>query len=96
MCGPEAGSREGSCLIVLDENILPSQRLILQNWRIPVRQIGYDIGRKGAADEEILSLLLRLREPTLCTLDADFYRRTWRHNSYCLVSLGVERNQVAR
>jgi hypothetical protein len=81
---------------VLDENILPSQRLILQNWRISVRQIGYDIGRKGAADEEIMSLLLRLRQATFCTLDADFYRRTWRHNGYCLVYLSVERNRVAK
>ena len=37
---------------ILDENIIASQRQRLQSWRIPVRQIGVDIARKGLQDEE--------------------------------------------
>ena len=32
---------------ILDENILQSQLQILPGWRIPTRQIGEEIGRKG-------------------------------------------------
>jgi len=46
---------------VLDEHILEDQRQLLRSWRIPVRQIGPDIGRKGMKDPEIISLVLALR-----------------------------------
>ena len=42
---------------ILDENIINSQRLLLLDWRIPVRQIGFEIGRKGMQDAEIIPLL---------------------------------------
>ena len=42
---------------ILDENIIASQRQRLRSWRIPVRQIGVDIGRKGFQDEEIVPFL---------------------------------------
>jgi len=32
---------------ILDENIPSSQRQLLLGWRIPVHQIGHDVGRKG-------------------------------------------------
>ena len=48
-------------MIILDENILEGQRLLLQAWRLPARQIGLDIGRKGLKDEEIFVLLKRQR-----------------------------------
>jgi len=32
---------------ILDENIIKSQRQLLKSWRIPIRQIGYEVGRKG-------------------------------------------------
>jgi hypothetical protein len=35
---------------ILDENIIASQRQRLRSWRIPVRQIGIDIARKGLQD----------------------------------------------
>ncbi|MBI3242050.1 MAG: hypothetical protein HYZ49_07140 [Chloroflexi bacterium] len=44
---------------ILDENILDSQRQLLLDWRIPVRQIGYDVGRKGLKDKEIITFLRR-------------------------------------
>jgi hypothetical protein len=35
---------------VLDENIIDNQRRLLNSWRIPVRQVGYEVGRKGMKD----------------------------------------------
>jgi len=60
-------------LIILDENILDGQRLLLQSWRLPARQIGVDIWRKGLKDEEIIVLPRRQRNPTFLTRDAGFY-----------------------
>ncbi len=37
---------------LLDENIIDNQRRLLNSWRIPVRQIGYEVGRKGMKDQE--------------------------------------------
>jgi hypothetical protein len=37
---------------VLDENILESQRQLLRSWRVPVRQIGHELGHKGMQDED--------------------------------------------
>ncbi len=82
-------------MIILDENILDGQRLLLQGWRLAARQIGLDLGRKGAKDEEIVVLLRRQRNPTFFTRDAGFYRPTLRHRSYCLVVAGVGQNEVA-
>ena len=38
---------------ILDENIVDSQRQRLRHWRIPVRHMGYDVGRQGMKDQEI-------------------------------------------
>ena len=51
-------------MIILDENILDAQRLLLEASRIPVREIGVDIGHKGLQDEEIIVLLRWQRNPT--------------------------------
>jgi len=80
---------------ILDENILESQRKLLRNWRIAVRQIGYDIGRQGLKDEEILPFLHQLHNPTLFSRDTDFYNRRLRHARYCLVYLTVQKQEVA-
>ena len=74
---------------VLDENILESQRQLLRNWRIAVRQIGHELGRKGMADEEIIPFLLRLQRPTLFTRDHGFFRADLVHKDYCLVRLAT-------
>jgi len=34
-------------LIILDENIIASQRLLLRKWRIRFMQIGKETGRQG-------------------------------------------------
>lgn len=36
---------------ILDENIIESQWQLIRRWRIPVRQIGEDIARKGIKDD---------------------------------------------
>lgn len=44
---------------ILDENVLESQRQLLIKWRVPFRQIGYEVGRKGMDDEQIIPFCLR-------------------------------------
>lgn len=80
---------------ILDENILEDQRQLLRNWRVPLRQIGYEAGWKGMQDEEIISFLLGLRRPTLFTLDRDFYKRDLCHARYSLVYLDVRQSEAA-
>ena len=80
---------------ILDENIPKSQRELLTGWRIKVKQIGVNIGRKGTLDEEIIPLLQGLRRPTFFTRDEDFHERRLCHAKYCLVYLPVEKAEVA-
>ena len=80
---------------ILDENIIDSQRQRLRHWRIAVRHMGYDVGRQGMKDQEIIALLHRLRRPTFFTRDEDFYVRHLCHARYCLVYLAVAKNEVA-
>jgi hypothetical protein len=80
---------------VLDENVLASQRSLLRRRRIPFRQIGFELGRKGMTDREILSLLHGLPRPTFFTRDADFSKPDLCHARYCLVWLHVGPLEVA-
>ena len=79
----------------LDEQILENQRQLLKSWRIPVRQIGYDIGRKGLKDKEIIPLLLRFRKPTFFTLDFDFFGSRLGHSKYAIVCMDVGKHEAA-
>ena len=81
--------------MILDENFPESQRQLLKAWRIPVRQIGVEISRKGIQDDEIIPLLLRMRQPTFFTLDNDFYSRRRCHARYCLVCVDVAQYEAA-
>ena len=74
-------------MIVLDENFPESQRQLLKAWRIPVRQIGVEISRKGIQDDEII--------PLLFTLDSDFFSRRLCHARYCLVCVDVAPYEAA-
>lgn len=76
-------------MILLDENFTQSQRQLLKSWRIPIRQIGYEVGRAGMKDDEIIPLLHQLRRPTFFSLDLGFYRRNLCHPRYCIVCLDV-------
>ena len=80
---------------VLDENILDSQRVLLRSWRIPVRQIGHELGHKGMADEEILPFLLTLSNPTLFSRDLGLCVPINVHARYSLVCLGVGQYEAA-
>ncbi len=80
---------------VLDENILESQRQLLRAWRIPVGQIGHELGRKGMQDEEIIPFLLTLPRATLFTRDLGFYSRQLCHARYSVVVLAVGQYEAA-
>jgi len=80
---------------VLDENVSGIQRQLLQDWGIPVRHLGYGIGRKGMKDDEIIPFLLTLSRPTFFTLDWDFFKRRLCHARYGLVFLEINRDETA-
>lgn len=80
---------------ILDENIPENQRQLLRSWRVPVRQIGFDIGRQGLQDREIIPFLIELRRAPFFSLDADFYKRNLCHARYCLVALDVRKQDSA-
>ncbi len=82
-------------MIILDEQILRQQRELLFRWRIRVRQIGFNIGRAGIQDEEIIPLLLRNKSATFFTRDAGFCDPALCHNHYCLVHLPIDKSEVA-
>jgi hypothetical protein len=81
---------EGRRVIVLDENIFAGQRAQLLKWRMSVRQIGHDVGRKGMSDDDIIRLLRRLRRPTFFTRDPDFFAKSLCSDRYCLTYLDVK------
>ena len=62
-------------MIILDENLPDSQRQLLKGWRISFRQIGFEIGREGMKDDEIIPLLHGLNRPTFFTLMKIFQTR---------------------
>ncbi len=80
---------------ILDENIIASQRQRLRSWRIPVRQIGVDIARKGLRDEAILPFLHHLNRPTFFTRDRGLYRPEVCHRRDGLVWLEVRPEEAA-
>lgn len=80
---------------ILDENIPESQRVLLRTRRIPFREIGKEVGRKGIKDPEIIPLLHDLDRPTFFTQDFDFYKRRLCHEKYCLVYLDLEEEVIA-
>ena len=80
---------------ILDENIIESQRRLLRSWRVGIRQIGHDVGRRGMKDQEIIPFLHQLRRPTFFSRDTDFYDHNLCHARYCLVYLAVQKHDVA-
>lgn len=80
---------------ILDENVPEDQWRLLRSWRVTARQIGYDVGRSGMQDDEIVSLLHAYRRTTFFTLDRDFAHPRLCHPSYCIVYLDVRRSVAA-
>ena len=79
---------------ILDENVPKNQRQLLERWGVPIRQIGFNVGRRGLQDDEIIPFLLQLRRATFFTRDDDFYERRLCHAKYCLVYLAVDKNEA--
>jgi len=82
-------------MIILDENFPDSQCRLLKSWRVSLRQIGFEIGREGMKDDEIIPLLHGLNRPTFFTLDEDFFKPRLRHAQYCLIYLDVAQYESA-
>lgn len=81
---------------ILDENIPKDQRELLERGRIHIRQIGFNVGRRGMKDEdEIIPFLLKQNRPTFFTRDDDFYKPRLCHAKYGLIYLAVEKYEVA-
>lgn len=80
---------------ILDENIVENQHQLLRGWHISIRHLGYDVGRQGMKDKEIISFLHQLRRSTFFTRDMDFYKPGLCHARYCLVCMAVEKGEVA-
>ena len=82
-------------MIVLDENIVASQMRLFHEWHISVHKVGYDIGRAGMQDDEIIPFLHSLKRVTFITRDLRFYARETPHSNHCLVVLSVAQQEVA-
>jgi hypothetical protein len=82
-------------MIVLDENIIDSQRHLLRDRGIAFRQIGVEVGQSGMSDQQVLALLHGLNRPTFFTRDDDFYERRLCHLRYCLVYIDADDEEVA-
>lgn len=82
-------------MIIIDENIIDSQRQLLMSQGSSIRQIGYEIGHKGMSDREIIVLLHELGRSTFITRDDDFFNRALCHHALCLVYLPVLKEEVA-
>ena len=80
---------------ILDENVPEDQRSLLQTWGIPIRQIGFDVGRKGMKDEAIIPFLHEFRDSTFFTRDLGSYDRKLCHPRYCLGCLAIGKDEVA-
>lgn len=80
---------------ILDENIPKNQRQLLESWRVHIRQIGFNIGRRGMQDEEIIPFLLQSRNATFFSRDEGFYDRHLCRARYGLVYLAVDKSEAA-
>ncbi len=82
-------------MIVLDENFPEGQCQLMRRWRMHIRQVGIEVGKKGLKDNEIIPLMFQLRSPTFFTLDSDFYKPKLCHSHYCLVFVDVVQYEAA-
>jgi hypothetical protein len=80
-------------MLILDENISEIEVWRLREWRIAVRQIGPDIAGASTTDENILTVLRRLKTPTFFTRDRDFWNPQLRHARCGLVFLDIPEHE---
>lgn len=82
-------------MILLDENIIANQVQLLRRQGVHCRHVGHDFESEGIADDNILPVLHRLRQPTFFTRDLGLYARSLCHPGYCLICLDVDESNVA-
>jgi hypothetical protein len=82
-------------MIILDENINEFQKQILKKGKYHFKQIGNEIGKKGMEDENIIPLLLRVKNCTFFTSDRGFYDHSLCHKNYCIVFLSVSQFETS-
>jgi predicted nuclease of predicted toxin-antitoxin system len=82
-------------LNLLDENIPVEQGDLLRNAGIHCRVIGRDVARLSIGDDDIITLLHRLKQPTFFTRDEDFFKSQWCHAGYSLVWLDAAPAEAA-
>ncbi|MBC8233621.1 hypothetical protein H8E77_29085 [bacterium] len=85
-------------LVVADEHLsYDDVTQVLCNW-ITAEQIGVELrSAKGLSDEQIPSLLRRLKRRTFITIDKVFYNRKLCDNAYCLIYFHLameQQNQI--
>ncbi|MBI2925146.1 MAG: hypothetical protein HYY24_05505 [Verrucomicrobia bacterium] len=80
---------------LLDENIPLDQRDLLRSWGIHCRLIGHDISESSVSDDNIITLLHQLKQPTLFTRDEDFFQRRLCHLGYALIWLDAAPAEAA-
>jgi len=80
---------------LLDENVPLDQFDLLRARGIPCRVIGREVAESSIGDDNIVSLLHRLKHPTFFTRDEHFFKRRLCHKSYCLVWLDVAPEEAA-
>ncbi|MDA1272959.1 MAG: hypothetical protein O2960_02750 [Verrucomicrobia bacterium] len=80
-------------MLVIDESISENEVWRLREWRIAVRVIGEDLADKSISDENILSLLHRLKHPTFFTRDRDFWKAELSHPRYALVFMDIPEHE---
>jgi hypothetical protein len=74
---------------VLDESVPRDQADLLRLWGVRFRLIAGELAQPGIADEDIVPLLRRLKQPTLLSRDGDFFDRKLAHPRYSLVFFDV-------
>jgi hypothetical protein len=80
---------------LLDENIPSEQFELLESRGIRCRVLGRDFAQLSIADDNIVTLLHRLKGPTFFTRDKHFFKRDLCHPAYCLVWLDVAPEETA-
>ena len=80
---------------VLDENVPLDQRDLLRSWGIRCRAIGQDLAQLSIGDDQVLTLLHQLKQPTLFTRDEHFFNRHLCHPAYGLVWLDLAPEEAA-
>jgi hypothetical protein len=81
--------------LILDEQIsLPEVLPLIQKW-ITVQYLPALRPRQQVLDQRVPAILLTLKQPTLVTIDRDFWRRHLCHPNYCILYFAL-RNEEQR